>query len=277
MNGCTRVISISECAHRNMGLAWSHSGCGLLLTGNFQVDRRYLERPGNVCIDGEQGEEALEALRKYAKAATMNPDTHCWVQLSHGGRQSNYMIAKKCPAPSAIPSKPFGIPLPEAFEMTVKEIKATVSKYAHAAKVSKEVGFTGVQLHAAHGYLLSSFLNPLANQRKDNYGGSLENRARFLLETIEAVRNAVGAAFPVAVKINSSDFQKGGFTHEEAVTVAGWLDDAGLDLLEISGGNYENAAIINGAENGTDKLASLKQFGKRSSGKSMYGRVLWER
>ena len=221
-----------------------------------------------MCIDGEQTKEALEALKRYAKAATSEPGIHCWVQISHGGRQSNFQVAKKCPAPSAIRSKA-AIPLPEPYEMSVAEIEEAVRKYAHAAKVSKEVGFTGVQLHSAHGYLLSSFLNPLANQRKDQYGGSLENRARFLLECIRAVREQVGPEFPVAVKINSSDFQKGGFSHEEAIRVARWLDEAGLDLLEISGGNYENAAIVAGADENLETMLSLKKLGKRSTGKGL--------
>ena len=225
-----------------------------------------MERPGNVCIDGEQSEQALAALRRYAQAGTSKAGVHCWTQISHGGRQSNIQVAKKCPAPSAIRSKAT-IPLPEPYEMSIEEIEEAVRKYAHAARVSKEVGFTGVQLHSAHGYLLSSFLNPLANQRSDRYGGSLENRARFLLECIRAVRKEVGPSFPVAVKLNSSDFQKGGFTHEESVKVAKWLDEAGLDLLEISGGNYENAAIITGEDENIENLISLKKFGKRSTGK----------
>ena len=225
-----------------------------------------MERPGNVCIDGEQSEKALEALRRFANAALSKKGVHCWTQISHGGRQSSALVATKCPAPSAIRCNT-NIPLPEPYEMTIEEIEEAVGKYAYAAKVSKEVGFTGVQLHSAHGYLLSSFMNPLANQRSDRYGGSLENRARFLLECIRAVRQEVGPSFPVAVKLNSSDFQKKGFTHEEAVKVAKWLDEACLDLLEISGGNYENGAILLGEEDNFQTMMSAKKFGKRSTGK----------
>lgn len=209
---------------------------------------------------------AIEALRRFAQAATSEKDVHCWVQLSHAGRQSNFQVAKKCPAPSAIKPET-KIPLPDPWEMSIEEIKNTVGKYAHAAKVAKQVGFTGVQLHSAHGYLLSSFFNPLANQRTDCYGGSLEKRARFLLECIRAVREQVGPEFPVAVKINSSDFQKGGFSHQDAVKVAAWLDEAGLDLLEISGGNYENGVLLTGIEDNFKTMLSLQNLGKRSSGK----------
>ena len=217
-------------------------------------------------MDGNQTKKALKELRRFAQAATSEPGVHCWVQISNAGRQSHIQVSKKCPAPSAIRSKAV-IPLPEPYEMSISEIEEAVRKFAHVAKVSKEVGFTGVQLHSAHGYLLSSFLNPLANQRKDRYGGSLENRARFLLECIEAVREEVGPEFPVAVKINSSDFQKGGFSHEEAIQVARWLDEVGLDLLEISGGNYENGAQVSGTDENLESMLSLKKMGKRSTGK----------
>mmetsp|Transcript_5377 Transcript_5377/g.6497 ORF Transcript_5377/g.6497 Transcript_5377/m.6497 type:complete len:320 (-) Transcript_5377:200-1159(-) len=122
-------------------------------------------------------------------------------------------------------------------------VKETIQQYADAALVCKETGFAGVQLHAAHGYLLSTFLNPLANDRLDEYGGSLENRARALLQTIRAVRKAVGDDFAVGVKINTSDFQKGGFSHKDAIVVAEWLDNEGLDFIELSGGNYESPAM----------------------------------
>jgi 2,4-dienoyl-CoA reductase-like NADH-dependent reductase (Old Yellow Enzyme family) len=108
----------------------------------------------------------------------------------------------------------------------------------------RECGFTGVQVHGAHGYLISSFLSPITNQRTDDWGGTLANRARFLLETVRAVRKAVGRDFPVALKLNSDDFRKGGFSHEECLQVVAWLNDEGLDLLEVSGGTYEQPRLI---------------------------------
>ena len=218
---------------------WSKSGCGILFTGNVQTDRRYIERPGNVCIDGEEDEQSLQALKALAAAGTSEPGVHFWMQISHGGRQSNGLIAKRAPAASPVKA-PSVYGTAEPYEMTEAQIEEQVQKYAHAARVAKQCNFTGVQLHSAHGYLLSSFLSPRSNRRKDKYGGSLENRARFLMESIRAVREAVGPDFPVSVKLNSSDFQRGGFTHEEAITVAKWVDAEGLDLLEISGGTYES-------------------------------------
>lgn len=253
--------------HVTLYRTWAEeSQCGLLITGNIQIDRRYVERPGNVCIDGPQDEGRLERLRAYAKAGTTNsrlqdgqpqqsrPQTrqqHCWVQISHPGRQANADVAVESPSPSAIKLGNKLPPTPQPFAMTVEEIGTAQDGFAAAAAVCKEAGFTGVQLHSAHGYLMSSFLNPMANQRTDDYGGALENRARFLLETVGKVRAAVGPAFPIGVKLNSSDFQKAGFEHGEAVQVATWLDEAGVDLLDISGGNYENMAILGEFEGST--------------------------
>eukprot|EP00462_Mataza_sp_D1_P006613 CAMPEP_0175121922 /NCGR_PEP_ID=MMETSP0087-20121206/1435_1 /TAXON_ID=136419 /ORGANISM="Unknown Unknown, Strain D1" /LENGTH=423 /DNA_ID=CAMNT_0016403513 /DNA_START=149 /DNA_END=1421 /DNA_ORIENTATION=- len=236
--------------HCNLYREWSKGGAGLLLTGNVQIDRRYMERPGNVAIDGLQSDSALKKLRQWAAAAT-TAGNHCWVQISHAGRQNNVLVCKEGVAPSAVSSKNAGGILmpswtPRALELD--ELPEIVRKFAYAARVCKDSGFTGVQIHSAHGYLLSSFLNPLCNQRVDEYGGSVENRAKLLLEVFRHVRAAVGPEFPVSVKLNSSDFQKGGFTHEEAMRVAELLDAEGVDLLEISGGNYENPALIGGSD-----------------------------
>jgi 2,4-dienoyl-CoA reductase-like NADH-dependent reductase (Old Yellow Enzyme family) len=134
---------------------------------------------------------------------------------------------------------------PRALE--VAELMDIKSRFVYAAKVCQDTGFDGVQIHSAHGYLLSSFLNPLANNRpelfgkEDQYGGDLANRSRLLLEIIHAVRDAVGPTFPISVKLNSADFQEGGFSPEEAVQVSIMLEEqGGIDLLEISGGNYES-------------------------------------
>jgi 2,4-dienoyl-CoA reductase-like NADH-dependent reductase (Old Yellow Enzyme family) len=133
-----------------------------------------------------------------------------------------------------------------------------IAQFAFAANQAKAAGFTGVQLHAAHGYLLSQFLNPLANRRTDRWGGSLENRARLLISVIEAVRATVGAAFPIGVKINSSDFMKGGFTNAECVELAKLLNNTSLDLLELSGGSLEQPKVVGIAvrEEGEDTLDS---------------------
>lgn len=224
--------------HRVLYERWAKSGPGLQITGNVQIDRRSLERAGNVAIDGPQTPEAMAALKTFATAAKSGGG-HAWVQINHPGRQTPKAVNPNPPAPSAIslslPGGNFGPPR----ALTEAEILDFIGRFAHAAAVSREAGFTGVQIHAAHGYLLSQFLSPKANIRSDAWGGSLENRARFLMEAVRATRKAVGADFPVSVKLNSADFQKGGFAFEDSLQVARWLTQEKVDLLEISGGTYE--------------------------------------
>lgn len=222
---------------------WAHGGAGLLLSGNILVDRYHLERPGNVVIDTEPDVAMQKALASLAQAATQN-GAHFWAQLSHAGRQTMSAVNPhpKAPSPVAVdlPGKLFG----EPSELSQEEIGALVRRFAVAAAAVQGAGFTGLQIHAAHGYLVSQFLSPRSNLRGDRYGGSLENRARFLLEIVAAVRKAVGAAFPVSVKLNSADFQRGGFNFDESLQVAQWLQDAGIDLLEVSGGTYEQPTLM---------------------------------
>jgi len=234
-------IPTSELA-RLYGL-WSDGGAGMLLSGNIIIDKDHLERPGNVVIDRPPSAEMHDALVRWATAATRNGNQF-WAQISHAGRQTQKLVNKNPKAPSAIklglPGGQFGHP--EA--MTIEEIHDIVQRFGICAAAVKEAGFTGVQIHAAHGYLLSQFLSPRSNQRIDAYGGVLTNRARALLEVVASVRAAVGTDFPVAVKLNSADFQKGGFAFEESLQVAQWLQEASIDLIEISGGTYEQPKLL---------------------------------
>ncbi|MDR3498050.1 MAG: NADH:flavin oxidoreductase/NADH oxidase family protein [Parvibaculum sp.] len=229
--------------HVRLYRRWAEGGAGMLLTGNVQIDRRYMERPGNVAIDGPQSNEAIAALREYAKAGTAN-NTHLWMQISHAGRQTPISVSKEPLAPSDKPLDMPGAQFGKPRAMTGAEIEDVIRRFAHVATVARDTGFTGVQIHGAHGYLISEFLSPDVNNRTDEWGGSLENRARLLLETVRAVRKAVGADFPISVKLNSADFQRGGFSHEDSIRVASWLNDEALDLLEISGGTYEQPRLV---------------------------------
>lgn len=224
--------------HVRLYKRWAAAGLGLILTGNIQIDRKHLERAGNVVIDGKQSPEQLAALKSWT-AASKSGGAQVWAQISHSGRQTPKAVNPNPSAPSAVklalPGGQFGDPR----AMTADEVKDTIQRFAHTAAVARETGFTGVQIHAAHGYLLSEFLSPRVNQRTDEWGGSLENRARLLLESIKAVRAEAGGDFAVSVKLNSADFQKGGFSSEDCLQVVAWLNDAGIDLLEISGGSYE--------------------------------------
>jgi 2,4-dienoyl-CoA reductase-like NADH-dependent reductase (Old Yellow Enzyme family) len=221
---------------------WAHSGAGLLLSGNVQIDRMHLERPVNVVLDDESGMEQLKAL---AKAGTEG-GAHFWLQLSHTGRQVSDLINPAPLAPSCVE-----VDMPRALgtfapprEMTEEEIAKTIEQFAFAAQKTKDAGFTGVQLHAAHGYLLSQFLSPLTNRRTDRWGGSLENRSRLLLNTMQSIRATVGPDFPIGIKLNSSDFQKGGFTHAECIELVKLLNHSTLDLLELSGGSLEQPKLV---------------------------------
>ena len=138
-----------------------------------------------------------------------------------------------------LPGGQFGKPV----ALTESEIVDLIERFGICAKAC-QAGFTGVQIHSAHGYLLSQFLSPRTNLRNDRYGGSLENRARMLLEVVAAIRSAVGPGFPIAVKLNSADFQKGGFEFADSIQVAKWLEAASVDLIEISGGTYEQPQLL---------------------------------
>jgi 2,4-dienoyl-CoA reductase-like NADH-dependent reductase (Old Yellow Enzyme family) len=222
---------------------WADCGFALMISGNIIVDGNHIERPGNVIIDREPGIEQRKALISWTRTARRH-GAHFWAQLSHSGRQTQASVN-----PHPLSSSTIAVDLPmhlfgKPREMTAADIAQVIDRFALAAGVCKSVGFTGVQIHAAHGYLLSSFLSPSANQRTDLWGGSLENRARLLLDVVKAVRRAVGPEFPISVKLNSADFQKGGFDDDDSALVALMLERAGVDVLEISGGSYEAPAMV---------------------------------
>lgn len=216
---------------------WAEGGIGISVTGNVMVDRRALGEPKNVVLDEKSD---LSLFKQWAEAGTVN-NTHLWMQLNHPGKQTPNFLSKNPVAPSAIPLE--GVPkgvfnLPR--ELTTPEIHKIIESFATSARLAKEAGFTGVQIHCAHGYLLNQFLSPWHNQRKDEWGGSIENRMQILVEVYQAIRKEVGDDFPVALKLNSSDFKDGGFTVEESIKVALAMQDEGIDLIEISGGTYES-------------------------------------
>ncbi len=219
---------------------WAEGGAGLLVTGNVMIDRTALGEARNVVFD-DAG--ALPGIRAWAKAATA-AGNHAWVQLNHPGRQSPRTLVAEPVAPSAVRlelgARLFATPR----ALTAPEIEDLIARFARAAKLAKDGGFTGVQVHGAHGYLVSQFLSPRTNLRGDAWGGTPERRRRFLLEVVAAIRAVVGRDFPIGVKLNSADFQRGGFDEAESMDVVAALEDVGLDLLEISGGSYEMPAMM---------------------------------
>ncbi|MFD7671899.1 NADH:flavin oxidoreductase/NADH oxidase family protein [Streptomyces anulatus] len=220
---------------------WAAGGTGLLITGNVMVHAEALTGPAGVVLDEHA---PLEPFADWAKAAKAG-GAAIWMQINHPGRQ----VASDMPGvvwgPTDIGvslgkhSSRFGRPT----AMTPQQISDTVARYAVTARRAEEAGFDGVEVHAAHGYLLSQFLSPLVNKRTDRWGGSLENRARMLLDIVRAVRAAVSPSFAVAVKLNSADFQRGGFDADDARQVIGMLEPLGVDLVELSGGSYESPAM----------------------------------
>lgn len=217
---------------------WAAGGSGLLVTGNLMVDRRFLERTRNVVADRHLDVTRLARVRAAAGATPMI------AQLNHPGRQTNRFVATTPVAPSAAGAVPmmglFG--KPRALES--REVDAVVAGFGTAARLCEEAGLDGVQVHAAHGYLLAQFLSPHVNRRTDGWGGDVAGRAAALLAAVRAARAATGDGFTVAVKLNSSDFRHGGFTEDDAEQVVRLLVEEGVDLLEISGGTYESPALF---------------------------------
>ena len=225
--------------HVNLYRTWSHGGAGLQMSGNIMVDHRYLERPGNVVVQDRTG---YEQLKKWASAAT-EYGNHFWAQVSHPGRQCARISSGQPLSPSDVQLNMLAtFARPRA--MNEEDIQDAIERYIRTAVILKDAGFTGIQFHAAHGYLISQFLSPITNKRTDKWGGTLENRARFLLTIVRKGREALGLDFPIGVKLNSADFQKGGFTLSESAQVAKWLSDEKIDLLEISGGTYEQIKLL---------------------------------
>ena len=249
--------NLAHQGHANLYDRWADGNIGISLTGNVQVDRRNLEGPANVAIDKNNYIEQFDALKAWSKAGTKN-NTQLWMQISHAGRQTPGEINSSPMAPSdiglKIPGKNFGTPTP----MTEEDILDVIDRFVFTAKIARDTGFTGVQFHSAHGYLLSEFLSPDINNRTDAWGGSIENRTRIHLEIIKRCRQEVGEDFPISVKLNSADFQKGGFSPNESIKVAQMLENAGVDIIEISGGTYEQPKLI-----GVEASINAKRSEKR--------------
>jgi len=220
---------------------WARGGTGLLITGNVMVDRNAIAEPANVVLDAESD---LSIFKQWA-AAGQQHGARIWMQLNHPGKQIPNYLAKTPVAPSAVPLEEglntiFNTPRALAED----EILAVVQQFANAARLAKQCGFDGVQIHSAHGYLISQFLSSRHNKRDDQWGGSLENRMRFLKAIYKAIREEVGETYPVGIKLNSADYMKGGFSEDESMQVVETLGKLGIDLIEVSGGTYESPSMV---------------------------------
>lgn len=222
---------------------WARAGLGLMMTGNVMIDRRALGEPGNVVIEDDRD---AARLRDWARAGTAH-GTPLWMQINHPGKQAIRGLNAENVAPSAVPFKPELarlFPTPRA--LRPDEIEALVRRFASTAGIARKAGFSGVQIHGAHGYLVSQFLSPHHNRRDDDWGGTPAKRRRFVMAVYAAMRAEVGPDFPIGIKLNSADFQKGGFSEAESLDAVLALAEAGIDLVEISGGTYEAPTMMLG-------------------------------
>lgn len=220
---------------------WAEGGIGLCVSGNVMIDRRALGEPYNVVIEDESN---FDLLKGWAAAGNRH-GTQLWMQLNHPGKQAPRGLNRETVSPSAIPFRPemarfFDAPR----ELKEDEIEEIILRFGRTARIAKEAGFRGIQIHGAHGYLVSQFLSPHHNRRTDRWGGNAINRRRFMLEVLGEIRKQVGKEVPIGIKLNSADFQRGGFDEEESIDAILALENEGIDLVEISGGTYEVPAMV---------------------------------
>lgn len=212
-----------------VGLA--EGGVGLIITGHTFV------RPDGQAGPFQMGifdDSSIEGLREMTRAVH-EKGGRIMIQIAHAG---NYASTVLTDDPPLVPSRIEGVTKERCREMNAKDIHGIVQSFGEAGRRAREAGFDGIQIHAAHGYLLSQFLSPVYNRRKDEYGGSIENRSRLLLEVFRRVRSSVGADFPVFVKMNCRDFLDGGLELEESVRTGILLQEQGIDAVELSGGSF---------------------------------------
>jgi 2,4-dienoyl-CoA reductase-like NADH-dependent reductase (Old Yellow Enzyme family) len=242
---------------------WANGGIGLCITGNVMIDGRALGEPNNVVVENEND---LEMLKRWALAGTEH-GTQLWMQINHPGKQAPRGLNLETVSPSAVPfrsdmTRYFAVPR----ELKEQEIEDIIFQFGRTARIAKKAGFSGVQIHGAHGYLVSQFLSPHHNRRTDRWGGTPKNRRRFVLEVLREIRLQVGSAFPIGIKLNSADFQRGGFSEEESIDAIHDLANEGIDLVEISGGTYE-APVMTGrkrSESTVQREAYFLEFAEKA-------------
>jgi 2,4-dienoyl-CoA reductase-like NADH-dependent reductase (Old Yellow Enzyme family) len=265
----------------NLYEAWSNAaaasdaGPGIILSGNVMVDPTAMTGPGGVVLEaGTLNDPNLrEKFERWAKTGQAGGSKFV-MQISHPGRQIFANMGVEPVSASATKVNLDGAAakmFTQARALTGDEIRGLIRRFAETALAAQGAGFDGVQVHGAHGYLVAQFLSPLTNLREDEWGGSLENRARFLVEIIRAIRDRVNSDFIVGVKLNSADFQKGGFDIADSEQVVDWLNAEAVDFVEISGGSYESSAMMGNSEDGRVESSTEKRelfffdFAKRIS------------
>ena len=232
---------------------WAQGGAAVSIIGEVQGDPRYPEKPGNLVFGAHSDHQAIKSLVDRA----VIQGTHLWPQLGHAGALSHLPISQpKGPSPLNINGL-------KCAGMSGEDIRELPDMYARTAVYAKQAGFSGIHIHAGHGFLLSQFLSPLFNHRNDGYGGSIEARCRIVLSVIDKVRRAVGPSFPIGIKINSSDKLEGGLTEDDALEVVRLLDRTSIDLIDISGGTYFPGAKAS-SEGSSDGGPYFIRFARRA-------------
>jgi 2,4-dienoyl-CoA reductase-like NADH-dependent reductase (Old Yellow Enzyme family) len=236
---------------------------GLVITGGAFVSLDGLAYVGMAGIHNDSLLPGLTAMTQAVHEA----GGRIVAQLYHGGVfADSKLTGQDASGPSALNTDSGAL----GKEMTIEQIRGVVTAFGEAAARAKKAGFDGVQIHGAHGYLVSQFLSRFFNHRADVYDGSIENRARLTLEIVQKVREAVGDGYPVMVKINADDFLPGGFSTDDMLQVAKWLETAGVDAIELSGGTIlglvtgkPNASFSRVERNGLYYEAAAKRYRER--------------
>ena len=214
----------------------AEGGVGLIITSYAYVSERGKAIPWQLGIYKDQ---LIPTLREMTDAVHKT-DAKVVIQIAHAGLYADPNITGKAPlAPSAVT----GFTESSPQEMTIKEIQDAIEAFGLAAERAVKAGFDGIQLHAAHGYLLSQFLSPAFNQRNDSYGGSIENRTRFVLEVLNRIRKNVGTDYPVMIKMNCQDFLDNGLELKDSLIAGSMLKDGGIDAIELSGGTLASGEL----------------------------------
>ena len=236
-----------------------HGGVGLIITGHAYINREGQAGPGQLSVDSDCHIDGLSRMAEVIHGA----DGKIILQLAHAGCHASALLTGQEPLGPSVMENEKG---PFCRAMTIQDIKRVVAEFGHAAIRAREAGFDGVQLHGAHGYLMSQFLSPFYNKRKDDYGGSVENRARIIFEVMQKVRGEIGDDYPLMIKINSEDFVDGGFSVDEMLRVSAILEGARIDAIELSGGTRysgKNGAVREGDINTEEEEVYYRQEAQR--------------
>jgi 2,4-dienoyl-CoA reductase-like NADH-dependent reductase (Old Yellow Enzyme family) len=234
---------------------WAEGGAAVSFIGEVQGDHRFPEKPGHLVLSPQSNQKALQKLASRG----LIEGAHLWPQLGHAGALSHLPISQP-KGPSALDIE--GL---QCAGMSIDEVQELPDMYARMALHAKTAGFSGVHIHAGHGFLFNQFLSPLFNHRTDEYGGSVEARFNIVHKVIDEVRRAVGPTFPIGIKINSTDKLEGGITNDDALEVVRILDQTSIDLIDVSGGTYFPGAKPS-SDSSSDGGPYFIDFARRAKG-----------